>query len=73
MWLISIDGVLGKGALTPGIGTTYAVNIEIDVQIDETPALDVAGMTDIFQILLTVVPGTDAKGIPAINMEGLMG
>ena len=43
--LTGVDGVLRQGALAPGVGTAYAVNVEIDVQINEAATGNVIGMT----------------------------
>ena len=62
--LIAIGGVLGQGALTPGIDTTHTVDIEVDIEIDKTTTLDVLGVTGSgIKVLLAIIPCTDAEGL----------
>ena len=68
--LIGIDGVLWKGLFAPSVGTTNAVNVEVDVQIDEAPTMYLIGMTHALKILLAVVPGSDTERLKAIDAEG---
>ena len=58
--LVTIDGILRQRALAPSIDTADAVDIQVDIQINEATTLDLVGMTDAFKVLLTIVPGTDA-------------
>ena len=64
---VSIDGVLRKGALAPRVSTAYAMNVEVDVQVHETSALDLMRMLGGFQVLLAIIPGTDAEGLEAAD------
>ena len=57
--LVAIDGILRQRALAPSIDTADAVDIQIDIQINETTTLDLVGMTDTFKVFLTIVPGAD--------------
>ena len=41
--LAPIDGVLGQGGLPPGIDAADAMDVQVDVQVDETAALDFVG------------------------------
>ena len=43
--LVTINGVLRQRALAPSIDTADAVNIQVDIQINETTTLDLVGMT----------------------------
>lgn len=70
MGLVAVNGVLGKGALTPCVCSTYAVNIGIDIEIDETTVLDITGMMNTFKIFLTIVPCSDAEGLTALDTQG---
>ena len=58
--LVTIDGILRQRALAPSIDTADAVDIQVDIQINETTTLDLVGMTDAFKVLLAIVPGADA-------------
>ena len=65
---VGVDGVLGQGALAPGVDTAHAVDVEVDVEIDETAALDVLRMTGSGgKVLFAVVPGTDAEGLESVD------
>ncbi len=66
---IAIDGVLGEGAFTPGVGAAHAVNVEVDVQIDEFATGNFVGMTHT-EVFFAIVPGSDAKGLTAQDTEG---
>ena len=72
MGLVAVNGVLGKGTLAPCVCSTYAVNIGINIQIDETAALDVVGMMSAFKVFLAIVPGTDAEGLTTMNVDGCL-
>ena len=67
MWQVTVNGILGKSALAPCVGTTHTVNIQVNIQIDETTTLDVIGMMSAFKIFLAVVPSTDAEGLESLN------
>jgi len=70
---IGVDGVLRQRALSPGVYTPYSMDVEVDVQIDKTAALDIGRMTGLgVKILLTIVPGTDAEGLEALNMKSAL-
>ena len=71
MGLVAVDGVLGQGTLAPGVGTANAVDIQVDIQIDEATTFYFIGMAHVIQISLTIVPGTDAEGLPAVDAEGV--
>ena len=71
--LVAIYGVLGQGALSPGIDAAHAVDVEIDIEIDKTATLNVLGMTGSgIKILLAIVPGTNSKGLEANDVECLL-
>ena len=67
--LVAVDGVLGQGAFAPSVSSTHAMDIQVDVQVDEATAWDVLRMTGTFQVLLTVIPGTDTEGLPTVDAE----
>ena len=72
--LVAIDGVLGQSSLAPGIDTTHAVDVEVYIEIDKIATLDVLGMAGSgIKILLALVPGTDAEGLEAVDMQPLFG
>ena len=48
MGLIAVNRVLRECALTPGIDTADTVNIQVDIQIDKAPALDLVRMARAF-------------------------
>ena len=66
---VAVDRVLGQGALPPGVDAAHAVNVEVDVQVDEAAAPDLMGMRRLFQILLAVIPGPDAQGLAPVDPE----
>ena len=43
--IVTIDGILRQRALAPSIDTANAVDIQVDIQINETTTLDLVGMT----------------------------
>lgn len=57
------NGVLRQGSLTPGVGSAYAMNGGIDIEIDESSTLDLVWMGSTFKVFLAVVPSTDTKRI----------
>lgn len=59
VWLVTVDGVLGQCALAPCVGTTYAMYVCVNVQIDKVATLDIVGMAYTDKVFLTIVPGTD--------------
>ena len=65
--LTGVDGVLRQGALAPGVGTAYAVDVEIDVQINEAATGNVIGMTRALKVFFAVVPRTDAERLETVN------
>ena len=67
MRLISVDGVLGQGMLAPGVGTTYAVYVLINIQIDETSAGDFVWMSYSQKVFLAIVPCAYAEWPAAVN------
>ena len=70
---IGVDGVLRQRALSPGVDTPYSMDVEVDVQIDKTATLDIGRMTGLgIKILLTIVPGSDAEGLTALNVKSAL-
>ena len=69
MWQVAINGILGKSALAPSVGTTHTVNIQVNIQIDETTTLDVIGMMRPFKVFLPIVPSADAERLETLNAE----
>ena len=67
MRLISVDGVLGQGMLAPGVGTTYAVYVLINIQIDETSASAVVWMSLSQKVYHAIVPCAPADGPAAVS------
>ena len=65
MRLVGGNGILRQCSLAPGVGSAYAMNGGIDIEIDETATLDLVGMGSTLKVFLAVVPGTDTKGITA--------
>ena len=55
--------------LAPCICTADSVDAKVDVQIDKASTLYFIRMTHADKILLTVVPGSDAEGLEAFDME----
>ena len=70
--LVRIDSVLRKCGLSPGIDATDTMDVQVDIQVDETAALDFVGMTDAFEILFAVVPCSYAEWLQAIDSKGLL-
>ena len=70
--LISQDGVLRQGALSPCVCAAYAMDGGIDIDIDKAPSRDVTGMTGTLQVLLTIVPGADAERIKAVDNDCML-
>ena len=69
---VSIDSVLGKCGLSPGIDASDTMDVQVDVQIDETASLDFVGVTDAFKVLFAVVPCPYAEGLQTIDSEGFL-
>ena len=55
--------------LAPGVGSAYSVDAKVDVQIDKASTLYFLGMTHADKVFLAVVPGSDAEGLEAFDME----
>ena len=61
---VGVDSVLWERALPPGVDAADAVDVEIDVEVDEAAAGDVGRMTwGGIEILLAVIPGADTEGL----------
>ena len=53
--------------LAPGVGTTYAVYVLINIQIDETSAGDFVWMSYSQKVFLAIVPCAYAEWPAAVN------
>ena len=69
--LVRIDSVLRKCGLSPGIDATDTMDVQVDIQIDETATLDFMGMTDAFKVFFAVVPCSYAEWLQTVNPKGL--
>ena len=58
--------------MPPGIDAAYTMDVQVDVQIDKTAALDFMGMTDAFEILFAVVPCSYAERLQTIDSKGFL-
>lgn len=66
--LVAVNSILRQRVLAPCVSTTYAVDVEVNVQIDKAATLDILRMTgSSIKVLLTVVPGTDAEWLETLN------
>ena len=70
--LVRIDSVLRKCGLSPGIDATDTMDVQVDIQINETAALDFVGMTDAFKVFFAVVPCSYAERLQAFDSKGLL-
>ena len=70
--LVSIDSVLRKCGLSPGIDATDTMDVQVDIQVDETAALDFVGMTDAFKVFFAVVPCSYAERLQTFDSKGLL-
>ena len=68
--LVSVDGVLWKGALPPCVDAAYTMDVEVDVQVDELATLNFVGMGCAFKVLLAIIPCSDAERLAAFNTKG---
>ena len=66
--LVTIDGILRQRALAPSIDTANAVDIQVDIQINETTTLDLVRMASTFKVFLAIVPSTDAEGLETTDL-----
>ena len=69
MGLCSIDGVFGQSSFAPRVGTAYAMNVEVDVEVNKTTASNVDWMTRIDKVFLTIIPSADAKGLISVDVK----
>ena len=67
--LVGGNGVLRQGSLTPGVGSAYAMNGGIDIEIDESSTLDLVWMGCTLEVFLTVVPSTDTEGLMTFDSQ----
>ena len=67
--LAARDGVLWQGAPSPSVGTAHTMNIQVDVEVDKTSALNLVGMVGMFEVFLAVVPRTDAEGLQSLDVK----
>ena len=67
--LIAINSILRECALAPGVDASHTVNVEIDVQIDESSTLDLVWMGCTLEVFLTVVPSTDTEGLMTFDSQ----
>ena len=65
--LISVNRVLRKGAFAPSVGAADAVDVEVDVEVNELAASDVLRMPCARQIFLAVIPSADAERLTTVN------
>ena len=68
---VSIDSVLGKCGLSPGIDASDTMDVQVDVQIDETASQDFMGMTHAFEILFAIVPCSYAERLQTVDYKGI--
>ena len=48
------------------------MDVQVDVQVDETATLDFVGMTHPFKVLFAVVPCSYAERLQAFDSKGLL-
>ena len=65
---VTVDGVFRQGTFAPGVGAAYAMDIEVDVEVDKIAALQLVRVFHV-QILLAIVPGADAERLTAVNAQ----
>ena len=63
---VTVDGVFRQGTFAPGVGAAYAMDIEVDVEVDKISSLQFVGMLHV-KILLTIVPRTDAERLTSVD------
>ncbi len=66
--LVAIDGVLGQRALSPCVGAAYAVDVEVDVDVDERASRHFVGMKR-SEVFVAVVPCADAKRLKSVDAD----
>ena len=67
--LVSVDGVLWKGAAAPGIDTAHTVQVQVNVEVDKCSTYQLMRVRSLFQILLSIIPCTDAERLAAFNTK----
>ena len=67
VWLVAIDGIFRQRALSPCVGSPYAVDVQVNIQVDETSAAYFVGMTHALKILFAIIPGTDAERLTTVD------
>lgn len=68
---VPINSVLGKCGLSPGIDASDTMDVQVDVQIDETASQDFMGMTHAFEILFAIVPCSYAERLQTVDSKGI--
>ena len=69
---VPVDSVLGKSGLSPGIDAADTMDVQVDIQIDETATLYFVGMADTFKILFAIVPCPDAERLQTIDSKSFI-
>ena len=58
--------------LAPRVCAANAVDVEVDIEVDEIAALNIIGMPCALQILLAVIPSADAERLTTIDVHNPM-
>ena len=69
---VPVDSVLGKSGLSPCIDAADTMDVQVDIQIDETATLYFVGMADTFKILFAIVPCPDAERLQTIDSKSFL-
>ena len=69
--LVAVDGVLGECAPSPRVGSSHAVDVEVDVEVDKLSASELMRVLDC-EVFLPVVPCADAQRLAAFDAQLMM-
>ena len=58
--------------LSPGISTTNAVDVLVDIEVDEFATLQLVGMSSVLKVFLSVIPGTDAERLTTVYPQRML-
>ena len=69
---VAVDGVFRQGALAPGVGAAHTMDVEVDVDTDESSSRHLMRVKQ-SEVLVAVVPGADAERLKAFDADGASG
>ena len=64
---VAIDDIFRQRALSPSVGSPYAVDVKVNIQVDEASTAYFVGMTHALKVLFPIIPGADAERLTTVD------